>query len=559
MGGLDYGSLLNALLSGLSVHGDNTGPVTPGQIVNFHIEPATLDLKVPAFVSGDLDLSFLTKNIRFADATFPSGAVADYLASAGAILGGMPVANMEVPMQGPTLPGAIPDGITINTATPGTPVLPPRVTSGAPSVALPTMTPSTPDVADALSGVPGLLGKLDGSIPIPALVPVEMSVQWKITKLDGTPVDSGSFAQLGTGAAVSFLFYGALQEANRYAPPTAQTFLVTATVTLHLSIDPPAGTYGPIMVSNPGSASIAAGSTSPLDDYNVVVLFVAGGTVGTAGISYQTSLDNGMTYGPVTPLGTSTTLTVPASGVSFSLGAGTINTNETVTVAVTGQGFKRSLDLPPVPVIVPAIPIPTLALLSNKKSFGVSTIATDDDNARAIFVPDRSPIGDLSSLNATINGLVGILNNLTSLPAPPTWSPGLLGMIGTLMNLVNSYLPIGDRYPMVFVRQDAVGDTSSIKYSSSFWGTDDFDDEDESVLLIGVPGSHLKLGTDDNFGGNILDVLTGTEMFVVVNDFDNPMSFQPTPPAIPPPGYQPPSVMESGGHVTDGLESIGFF
>lgn len=558
MGGLDYGSLLNALLAGLSVKGDNTGPVTPGQLVNFHIEPATLDLKVPAFVSGDLDLSFLTKSIRFLDATFPGGGVADYLATAGAILGGMPVATMEVPMQGPTLQGAIPEGITINTATPGTPVLPPRVTGAVPSVVLPTMTVPTAAAADGLSGVPGLLGKLDGSIPIPALVPVEMSVQWKVTKLDGTPVDSGSYTQLGSGAAVSFLFYGALQEANRYSPPTPQTFLVVATVTLHLGIDPPAGTYGPIMVSNQGTAAITAGSTSPLENYDIAVVFVTGGTVGTAGISYKTSTDNGMTYGPVTPLGTSTTLTVPGTGVSFSLAAGTINTNEAITVTVTGQGFYRSLDLPPVPVIVPAIPIPTLALLSNKKSFGASTIATDDDNARAIFVPDMSPIGDLSSFNATINGLVGILNNLTSIPAPPTWAPGLLGTIGTLVNLVNSYLPIGDRYPMQFVRQDAVGDTSSIKYSSSFWGTDDFDEEDESMLVIGVPGTHVKLGTDDNFGGNLLDVITGTEMFVVVDDFDNPMTFLPPPAGLPPP-YQPPSVMETGGHVTDSLESIGFF
>src|SRR5690606_13341149 len=50
------------------------------------------------------------------------------------------------------------------------------------------------------------------------------------------------------------------------------------------------------------------------DDYEAAIRFVKDGTVGTAGIEYQWSLDGGRTWSAVTALGTANSITIPGSG-----------------------------------------------------------------------------------------------------------------------------------------------------------------------------------------------------------------------------------------------------
>lgn len=66
-------------------------------------------------------------------------------------------------------------------------------------------------------------------------------------------------------------------------------------------------------------------ATHPQDDYEVVIRFVAGGTIGTTGITYQWSLDGGRTMSPTTALGTANNIVLPDSGgVKVDFAAGTI-------------------------------------------------------------------------------------------------------------------------------------------------------------------------------------------------------------------------------------------
>jgi len=451
---IDYGPILTALGQALRIVRDDSGPVQPGQIVHLHVEPRGASLEVPVLLDGQLDLSFLTKSVRFADAAFPATQLDQYLQDPATILGGMPVPQVEVPLEGPTLPGAIPMGVQVNVTGGGGAFLPPPVTSAAPDVQLPGMAPLAADAGNALSGVPGLIGELAGSIPIPALVPVQLDATWTVTNLDGSPVASGSFERIGAGADVLFIFFGAIEELT-VAPPTPKTLLVQVTVTLTLPGTPPVG-----------------------------------------------------------------------------------------------------VNLPALPIIVPAIPIPTLVLLANQENFGVAGIASDDDDARMVMVPGTSPIRNLQTLQQVLTDAFALVNQLGTIPGPPPWAGGLLGTLGLAIDLVNSYVPTGDRSALPVVQADVVGDTSSIKFSSSFLGTDDFDDEDQSVLVIGVPGTKVSLATDNNLGGDRMDIVTGTEMFVIVNDLGNPLDFLPQPATAPPPGYMPPSVSNTPS-VKGNLESIG--
>lgn len=100
------------------------------------------------------------------------------------------------------------------------------------------------------------------------------------------------------------------------------------------------GSYGTITTTGaPGStpsAITASAATKPYDRFRVIVKFVTGGTVGTAGITYQVSLDNGKTWGAVTALGTATSIAITDTGITLSLGAGGILAAETVTFTTRG-------------------------------------------------------------------------------------------------------------------------------------------------------------------------------------------------------------------------------
>lgn len=98
------------------------------------------------------------------------------------------------------------------------------------------------------------------------------------------------------------------------------------------------GAYGTVDSSGKAGTSVvtATASTYPTDDFEAHLEVVAGGTVGTAGITYRWSLDDARTQSPVTALGTATTLAFPAGGVSLSLAAGTLVAGDIVRVRTTG-------------------------------------------------------------------------------------------------------------------------------------------------------------------------------------------------------------------------------
>jgi hypothetical protein len=77
-------------------------------------------------------------------------------------------------------------------------------------------------------------------------------------------------------------------------------------------------------------------ATAPHDDYEFYLQIVVGGTVGTEGITFQWSLDNGRTLSPVTALGVATSFSFPNSGAAgavplVNFAAGTLDADDTVT------------------------------------------------------------------------------------------------------------------------------------------------------------------------------------------------------------------------------------
>lgn len=87
------------------------------------------------------------------------------------------------------------------------------------------------------------------------------------------------------------------------------------------------------------STSTMTPSGTPNDGYEVQVIFRSSGTVGTTGITYTVSLDGGRTISPETALGTATTILpldgLDASGLTITLGAGTIDARDQIVFATT--------------------------------------------------------------------------------------------------------------------------------------------------------------------------------------------------------------------------------
>ncbi len=139
---------------------------------------------------------------------------------------------------------------------------------------------------------------------------------------------------------------GPLVDMGAYYMATAQKpcLLITPNCTT-------AGAYGTITKTGTGTSAITAGGSSPNDDYQVIVQWLNGGTIGSAGITYRYTLDGGNNWSGTLSLGTATTLgplNVPvvgaSSGIEFALGSGTIVTGDSF-VCFTTRPQMQSSDL----------------------------------------------------------------------------------------------------------------------------------------------------------------------------------------------------------------------
>lgn len=84
------------------------------------------------------------------------------------------------------------------------------------------------------------------------------------------------------------------------------------------------GTFVKNVTGTSTVTTTAVSGLGPLLHYQFQVTIVNGGTVGSAGITYTWSPDGGDTVSAITALGTATTIAPAGTGVSFSLGAGTL-------------------------------------------------------------------------------------------------------------------------------------------------------------------------------------------------------------------------------------------
>jgi len=131
-------------------------------------------------------------------------------------------------------------------------------------------------------------------------------------------------AAFGSGAAVVL--------ANRFIGLYNKPVIIVKTAATTVA------TSTAVVPVNSGTSVFSAGADTTADDsYEPYIVFLTGGTVGTAGITYQDSLDGGRTLSPVRQLGIANTIVIPnAGGIGIALAAGTIVAGATATWRTTG-------------------------------------------------------------------------------------------------------------------------------------------------------------------------------------------------------------------------------
>lgn len=86
------------------------------------------------------------------------------------------------------------------------------------------------------------------------------------------------------------------------------------------------GSYNSVVTTGitGGCVPTADATVHPYDEYEAYVKVIVGGTVGVAGITYQTSLDGGRTMSATKSLGTATSITITEGNVKFLLTSATL-------------------------------------------------------------------------------------------------------------------------------------------------------------------------------------------------------------------------------------------
>jgi hypothetical protein len=210
---------LKSIAQSLQVVRDGPAEIQPGQKVTVRLEPAASGLKLTDALPGSLDLLFLTKDIRFNNRF-----VEPVLDAAG---------------------------------------LDPKIVNGQPITGL---TGSIGSVTD----VPGTLGQVSGSVPIPVEVPVGIQVKWAVLDEAGNELAEGAdfVAPDGLGSPeVSFIFpLQVVELTSLTSPPLPVTRFIRAKVLVSAG-----GTT--IAINDPANPNNVADVTLP--DVPVIIAALA--------------------------------------------------------------------------------------------------------------------------------------------------------------------------------------------------------------------------------------------------------------------------------------------
>jgi hypothetical protein len=166
-----------------------------------------------------------------------------------------------------------------------------------------------------------------------------------------------------------------------------------------------------------------------------------------------------------------------------------------------GQVSTGFVDLPPVTVPVPAIPVPTALLLFQDSSF---------KNNKLVVVPASSPIVDpakdaLKTALDTLNTALGDLGGAV----------GLASFFVSNLQTVKDAIDAGGNF--VFRKTDSISNLNDIDLEGGFFNDTEAEDELSSLIFVGPPRRKVQAFNARSFSDSEgeMDVTVGPELLVL--------------------------------------------
>ncbi len=168
------------------------------------------------------------------------------------------------------------------------------------------------------------------------------------------------------------------------------------------------------------------------------------------------------------------------------------------------------IDLPPIDIFLPVIPVPTIAAFFEHENFtGLSLV----------LVPSNSPLDPLD-INVVTNALDLVNNSISSLKEAGSFLNLFIGELVNIKNILNSINNV------TFRKTDEIPNLRDVELeSASFWDWNGTvaSDEFTSMILIGPPRRQIKCfnDTDFNSGQGQFNLTLGAELLVEVHYLGN--------------------------------------
>jgi hypothetical protein len=182
------------------------------------------------------------------------------------------------------------------------------------------------------------------------------------------------------------------------------------------------------------------------------------------------------------------------------------------SVALTAGATVHAFDLPSIPLLVAAVPIPTVVVFFLHADFAPSS--GDDDGAALIVVPSNSPLRSLEQLQGTLDALESTLSALT----------GIADLAALLLGLGELSAALAAQPHVQFRVADAIDNLNDITLISRAWYKNDTEAEDElsSMILLGPSRKTLQCFNDrhQDDGEGQFDLTVGSKLHALIRNLD---------------------------------------
>jgi hypothetical protein len=213
------------------------------------------------------------------------------------------------------------------------------------------------------------------------------------------------------------------------------------------------------------------------------------------------------------------------------------------------------VDLPPIPLLIPALPLPTVLAMFLHSNFQPRD--GDDEGAVLILVPEDSPFRSLAALQPTLNALEATVSRLA----------GFARFASFLLGLRDLTAALSAQPHVQFRAQNGITNLNDITLIQRGIFNNDTEAEDElsSLIFVGPPGRRVQCFVAKHFrdGEGRFDLTIarrvveggeqiGLELFTAIR------SLHSATPATVPTGQELEIVRARGGGFGDELSSVRF-